>query len=1174
MNQYITFLKNIKNTILRGASSRALAAVVMTVTGALCVNAFTASKYAEQSVLSSGKWVKVSVPSTGLYAITPAQLKQWGFTDVSRVRVCGYGGNRIADHLSSANYIDDVPVLPTFRTSAGNIVFYGVGPEAWATSVTGRYTQSSNIYTTEGYYFVTQVEPNDTIIVEPELETAGRPGASNPATSFWMRLHHEKELASPGQAGPHLVGEDFRLTKSREFSFGLPDRIDKDMVGVWFETSFVAKTYGQSSSLTFTANGETVPALSSDKISATISDIHYHGSETVTRHTLNMLEGNKLNLKITHESPTTVQGAWLNYISVNYQRKLQLDANGQLMFWTNTSGQSLGNVKSGVRLLDVTTPQRIYQVDAGDVTADSRLEWTGSFTGWRTYVAFNDDARLPSPSYVGTVAPQDLHGLATESVPDMVIVCHPSMVAQARRIAALHREDPVEPLEVQVVEMEKIYNEFASGMADVSALRKYFKMLWDKGVADAPEGYTSKFRYAILMGRATYDNRLLTDEVKAFMPFSIPWWMGGTMRQSLNDTDGYGTDDFMALLKDNSGSDKGLDDLCIAIGRIPVRTVEEATSYIDKLEQYMKSSKKTGWKNSVMFLADDGDNGRHMDQTESLIKNMNKIADNPLFANKVYLDAYLREGGTYPDARSAMFRLLSEGVVWWSYIGHANDHSLTHNNQLTYNDLNSLFYKNVPVFYGATCDFLRWDQNSLSGGEIMFYERYGGAISIISATRPVYIYENGLLSNAVGRHLGARDASGHLLTVGEIYRRSKNNILTDNGSHLSNPNRLRYVLMGDPAMRLATPSDVIDITEIDGKSLEDFDDNPVELNALQTAVIKGVIRNSDGEVRSDFDGVVTVTLYDAEFSTTTHGYPDADTEGRVLTFEQQGDRLTAASAQVKNGEFEVRLSVPMDIADNYRPAAITTYAYATNSNDEASGKTGQLYVYGFSDTADADTTAPVIESMYLNHETFSDGGITDASPMLIARVSDDVAINLSTAGVGHSMTVQLDGNDTYNNVAMYYTPLADGTSGGVINYPMSDLMPGEHTLRLRVWDTSANSASATINFVVGERVAPVIYDIYTDASPAHDKANFYISHDRPDQMATVTVQVYNLLGHPLWSRTVTGVSDMFTSTPVTWDLTDTSGRRVPRGIYLYRASITVDGETFDTGSRRLAVAAP
>ena len=72
-------------------------------------------------------------------------------------------------------------------------------------------------------------------------------------------------------------------------------------------------------------------------------------------------------------------------------------------------------------------------------------------------------------------------------------------------------------------------------------------------------------------------------------------------------------------------------------------------------------------------------------------------------------------------------------------------------------------------------------------------------------------------------------------------------------------------------------------------------------------------------------------------------------------------------------------------------------------------------------------------------------------------------------------------------------------------------------------------------------------------------------------MLTVTVSVFNLLGHKLWEQTSTGRSDMFVSSPVTWDLTDGTGRRVPRGIYLYRATVTADGETFVSGSRKIAV---
>ena len=1147
-----------------------LLAAVAVVTSAVPARAFDNDKYATNSVLANGTWVKISVPESGLYSISRSQLHQWGFSDPAKVRVYGYGGERIPDLLSSANYIDDLPMVPTTVTSSGNVVFYGVGPESWSTTITSRFSRTSNIYTTAGYYFVTEAAAD---APADEIETSGRPSATSPVKVFWNRLHHELDLTSPGKAGPQLVGEEFRLTSKRDFKFDLTDRDDTNDPGIWFETSFVTKTYDQASTLRFTANGQSVPEVSTDRISSTTSDSHYYGTEGVTRHTLYDVEGATLTLGLSLSSPVTVQNAWLNYITVNYQRKLQLDNEGKLMFWSNNPSLSLGNATTTTRVFDVTTPLNISEVNISDLTADGRREWSASYSGWRTYVAFDDNAKLPEPHFVGHVSNQDLHSTAETGVPDMVIVCPATMTAQAQRIARLHAADEFEPLEVQIVEPEKIYNEFSSGMADVAGLRKYFKFLWDKGKNEAPDGYESKFRYVILIGRTTYDPRMLTAEVKNFLPFSIPTWMGANMRQSLNDTDGYGTDDVLSFLKDNSGNDKGLDDLCIAIGRIPVRSVAELSNYIDKLEQYVTASKKATWKNTVMFLADDADGGKHMDQAESFSKNMESIADNPLLVKKVYIDAYEREGSRYPEARKAMFNALNEGVVWWSYIGHANERSLTHNEILTLNDLQQMYYKNVPVFYGATCDFLRWDDNTLSGGEIMLNERYGGAITVISATRPVYIYENGLLSNAFGRHVGARDAQGRLLTVGEIYRRAKNNILTGT-IKTSNTNRLKYVFMGDPAMRLATPSNIVEFTEVAGRDIVGSGNNdPVELHALQTVPVKGCIRGYDGQLLNDFNGTVTVTLYDAEFSTTTHGNKDNGTEGKAVTFEQQGPRLSVAMAQVKNGEFEATLTIPVDISDNYRPAMLGGYAYADNNKGEAAGKNRNVYVYGFDETADVDANPPVIESMYLNHVSFNEGGTTDSSPMLIAKITDDTAISLSTAGIGHTMVIQLDGNKTYTDVANYYTPMADGTPGGTINYPLSNLPTGEHTLVLKVWDASANSASKTINFKVGERIAPKIYDIYTDASPAHDKANFYIVHDRPEQMATVTVEVFNLLGHQLWSRTMTGISDMFTSSPVTWDLTDMAGRRVQRGIYLYRATITVDGQTHDTGSRRIAVAA-
>ena len=86
---------------------------LITVSIALSAAAFDPSLYATESVLSSGRWVKISVKDSGLYRIPAATLRRWGFNDASSVRIHGYGGRRIDDALTEVNYTDDLPVVST-----------------------------------------------------------------------------------------------------------------------------------------------------------------------------------------------------------------------------------------------------------------------------------------------------------------------------------------------------------------------------------------------------------------------------------------------------------------------------------------------------------------------------------------------------------------------------------------------------------------------------------------------------------------------------------------------------------------------------------------------------------------------------------------------------------------------------------------------------------------------------------------------------------------------------------------------------------------------------------------------------------------------------------------------------------------------------------------------------
>lgn len=1124
-----------------------LSALIIIVTSALSAAGFELSHYASESMLASGHWVKIAVDDSGIYRIPVSTLRKWGFSDPAAVRIYGYGGARIPDALTTDNYIDDLPLVHSQTCNDGSVVFYAVGPYTWEGS--DMMVRKSNPYSTKGYYFVTENSAE-----QPSLQSTASPGAVSPATTFVERLQHEQDLVSPGECGQMLVGEDFRYTPSRRFSFDLPGISGYAR----FQTSFIAKTYNSASRLTFTANGNELASVSSDAIPAVKSTGEIHGAETRTIHSVSS-PGDRLDITITHSASTVVYNAWLNYIAVNYDRSLSKPVSGPLYFTVSDRALQLQNVSGETNIWDITDPSRIKKVDFS--LDGSSATWTATGGGSHSYCAWSESDRMPAPTLVGQVSNQNLHA---DTSADMIIFTLPSWRSQAERIAELHRGAP-DNLTVSVVDAEEVYNEFSSGSPDVSGLRKYMKMIYDRGMAEG-----THLRYVLLMGRMTYDERHLTEGVRKLGAMTLPAWQQREDRYSLDPEYGFATDDFIAMLDDGSGSRLGSDRLSVAVGRLPITNANNARIMTDKIIDYARRSSQGIWKNRVLALADDLDAGVHYKQTEWFMKAIGRTAGSPFLLEKVYLPAFEKSNGVYQGARDKMFRSLNDGVVWWTFVGHATNHSWTGDGMFTYSDINNLYLRRLPFVYAATCNFLRWDSNTESGGEIMMNERNGGVIGMISSTRPVYIVYNGYFTNAIGKEVAARDAGGRLRPLGEIYRCAKNNIrvIDDNGREgeiINNENRLRYVFMGDPALRMATPDNIVTVESVDGTPTGS--DEQIIIPARGLAVIKGAVTDSEGNIMPDFNGTLIFDLYDAERSVVLEG----DEYKSMLPYDDHGEKLYSGSCRIVSGRYELSVAMPSDISDNFREATISMFAYSDDATTEASGLDRSCYVYGFDEEAAEDNEPPVIELLAVNHPTFSSGDEVNADPVVIANVNDNVGINLSMSGIGRQMSIMLDEKRSYNDVPYYYTPASDGSPAGSIAYPLENLTEGHHTIRLKVFDTNGNSASKTVDIFVREGLSPTVFDVYADANPATTEANFYLSHNRPESMLTVTISVYNLLGHKLWSQTSTGRSDMYLTAPVTWDLTDATGRRVPRGIYVYSATVTADGENFTTASRKIAV---
>lgn len=1120
------------------------AAVVALVSCAFPANALDLSTYAPRSVLAEGKWAKISVDRTGAFILTPQALKQMGFSNPANVRIYGYGASRLPDRLDQS-YVDDLPLVQSVATDAG-IVFYGVGP----TSISGN-RPVQNPYTTVGYYFITE---SDTPLPQMPSTALTRKG-DNPATTFTDYAVHERELESPGKTGHILVGESFLSQAKRTFELPLPGNAGKEAT---LYASFVAKSAGESK-VTFTVDGKEIAYGSADRMGA-LRDQHSHYTEALPTKKIE-IDGSKTSVTVAFTSSKNASLANLNYLCVAYQRNLRL-ADNQLTFSHASIEMQLTGATAKTILWDVTNPLAPKEVktlhDGGET-----LCWQQTEGGMRSYVAFTPSATLPQPKYAGNVENQNLHSIESA---DMVIFAPREYLDQAKRLAQRRHSGP-DALEVEVIDQALVFNEFASGAADAQAFRKMLKMVYDRtSAAGRP------LRFALFFGRGTYDNRQLTPSVASTRYPKMPIWQTD---RGANDSDSYSTDDMFAFLADGSGQNMSSDIFSIAVGRLPVTSAADAKAAVDKIVEYEEKMPLTNWRNRILLVADDEDGAIHLTQTEEMWRLMEQSAGGTdINYNKLYTDLYPREGNVARLAHDNLIKNLEEGMAWLTYIGHANTTSWSHESLLTYTDINNLHLRHYPILYGATCEFLRWDGESVSAAEIMWKLPTGGAIAVISANRPVYISENGPLSAAFGRHMFRRGADNRRLTLGEIYQAAKNDYRnTDkNGNYLpvtANSNKLRYVLMGDPSMRPIVPDNNVEIESIAGTDPASETEQAV-IKANQDVRIAGRITDHDGNPADTFEGTLNITLYDADRSYTTLGLGES---GIPKTFDQHGDRLYEGYHRVQNGRFDFTIPMPSEIAGNFRPATMAFYAFTADGSADATGIENRFYVFGRDESGVSDTIPPVIETICLNHPSFADGDRVNPSPVLIADISDNRALNMSTAGIGHQMVIKLDGNKTYTDVVQYFSADTSGQPRGTIAYPLDGLAEGPHSLMLRIWDAAGNSATSDIAFTVDERSAPVLYDVFTDSNPASVEANFYLSHNRPEAMIDVTISVYNLLGKPVWSTTQTGRSDIFLSFPVKWDLTDNAGRRVQRGIYLYRASIKSEGVESETLTHKIAVAA-
>lgn len=1104
--------------------------------------------YTSSSVLSSGTWYKIGVTRTGIHKISYDLLKSLGIDpatlDPGRIRIFGNGGAMLSFRNADARP-DDLLENSIWIEGAGDnafnpndyILFYGEGPNKWSYSASDqRFHHKVHLYSDTTYYFI-NIDGADGKRISSQPSLSG----GTPVTSFDDYAYHEDDAVSLIKSGREWFGESFNQQANHNFSFTFPnldaasDGYIKVEVGNRSNTASPYEIKAGSTTSVLTANGYTLCGTC-DFVQLANKNFTFTPA------------GPTVNVSITKQSAAA--SAWLNYVEVNVRR--QLIMSGSQMMFRDKNSVGAGNVaefilsgtSSPVRVWDVTFPSdaMLQETDVnGSVT-----QFSAAADTLRQFIAF-DGLSFFEPAPFGRVENQNLHAL---SAADFIIVSHPLFMQHAVKLADMHRD--LDTMRVVVVTPQEIFNEFSSGAQDVSAIRDFVKMFYDRASAgDEP-------RYLLLFGDGSYDNKRRFQSNSNFI----------TTYQSLNSqtpTTSYVSDDFFGLLDDSEGNwgPGDPDMLDIGVGRIPVRTKTEADAVINKIFTYAGLNEKQAapkdncsipvnstvygdWRNTVCFVADDEDGSLHLDQAESMARTLD-TAHPVLNIDRIYLDAYDQvsstSGSTYPDATAAMNKRMDKGALIVNYTGHGGELGLSGEGVVSLNTINSWRnVNNLPLWVTATCEFSRFDDpERTSAGEYVLINPEGGGIALLSTVRLVYAAPNFYLNTRFYKH-AFKEVNGEMPRLGDLFRLTK----TSSGTAVNNRN---FTLLGDPALRLAYPKRKVVTTHINEQAVNlSVKDT---MKALSVVMVKGIVADINGVKISSYNGILYPTVYDKARTITTLSNDGASPR---RSYPLQNSILFKGRAAVTNGEFSYSFVVPKDIVQSYGIGKISYYTSA--GRDDGNGYYENIVIGGYDSTAAADATGPAID-LYINDSSFVFGDeVRGTDHEMLAVIKDSTGLNNMRLGIGHDMTAVLD--ERGNNAIIlndYYQPDLNSHRSGVIRYPFTDLSEGRHTLTVKAWDVHNNSSESFTEFIVAANAKLALKHVLNYPNPFTTRTQFRFEYNQARDMLDVQVQIFTVSGKLIKTIQAWQQGDGKTTEPLEWDGTDDFGDRIGKGVYIYRLRI-------------------
>lgn len=1054
---------------------------------------------------SSGLWYKIPVTSEGIYRVTGAFLKRAGIDistiDPATLKVYNNGGKMLPESLLLQR-VEGLIENPIWVFDGGDgrldesdyLVFYGRGTSGW-TSTGGKLSHYTHLYDNKNVYWLTF---NDGTPGKRILQKSGTPSLSGKRLDrFKDAVFWDRDVDNPLRGGKFWYGVRFD-EKNADASIELPisDPVESDTVLCRIRVKGGNDDIWITHQLQCSLNGTPLGTIQ-------LARANFRQIEFVSVGSLRSAQ-NYVGFYYTATHVAAV--AYLDWVELEYPRLLKAQ-DGKLRFYSPFSSgiylYSLSGFSSKPLVFDITEPENVCAIEVSQDGQGWVFQDTVT-TELKTYYAVVENNFL-EPFRIERDEPSHLRGTNQEG--ELLILTHKDFMTQALRYKEF--KETFDSLSVMVVDIQDVYDEFSGGLVDPVAIRdfvRYAVLFWKKGP-----------QYLLLFGDGDYDYRnLISSKDQNWIP---PYEYDAS---SVDDA--RASDDWYAYVV---GDDKRMD---LAVGRLPVQTAEEAQWVVDKLIQYQSKPVWGDWKTLITLVGDDEKAQLGTEEERDHILAMEELSNRiipPEFnLRKIYLTEYpeeIRMRRLKPKAQEDLLKQINRGTLIVDFSGHGNRTVWAHErifDQLT--DLRRIQNEQrTPLFYAATCEFGLFDDPfDQYFAERLLVSQNGGAIAVIGATRFCYADANNRLNREFLRALF--DVSEGGARIGDALRVGK---LATSGNLENNE---KFILLGDPSMRLGIPKYELVFTHME----------PDTLKALALVSVEGEIRKA-GMLWEAFQGKVEVRAFDSKKFVSY-----IPKSGIKLNYILPGNDLFRGQAEVQNGRFYFQFIVPKDLSYGGTLGRLSGYFW--DELTDGFGYRDSLCTGG--SVILQDTLGPEIALGFEGYEVLQPGAMVSGDLVILAKIQDDKSgINL-TGEIGHTLMLWLD-DQPGENVTDYFQYSPGEFLKGELRYPLGTLSEGDHRLMFKAWDNANNSSTVVCEFRYISSDVLVLENVLNYPNPMSHSTHFTFDIN---QSGEVEIKIFTVDGRLIRKLDRSFVSPGFNM--IFWDGRDETGDFLPNGVYLYKIS--------------------